>query len=107
MNDETRNVLRKAKGIIAENWGQGCKVFAPANGECLLTAIQKAAGSWNGGMDARQIVRDAVSPWSAVHDWNDAPGRTQAEVVALLDSILADNAEEVPKRTEMVEGVLA
>ena len=106
MNDDIRNVLRIAKGYIAESWGRGRGSEPPRDSHCLVTAIVKA--SWPDqklGRAARDTVRAILG--GPLHVWNDAPGRTQAEVIALIDKVLAD--EPTPKlreRTEMIEGVL-
>ena len=96
---ETKELLQKARALLAspEAWTQG--VFARlADGHsayaldpaacawCISGAIIKAHGSFPGPFEALYRMRKVIqaSPDSLV-DWNDAAGRTHAEVLAALD----------------------
>jgi hypothetical protein len=89
------DVLERAADLIEPKgrWTQGADARNAAgwktNGHddaavcfCAEGAIIHAAGK-NPKHDAFQAVRRAIgAPW--IHEWNDAPGRTQPEVVAKL-----------------------
>lgn len=93
------DVLRRAADLIEPEgrWCQGAgardgagKVvgsFTPiATCWCTITAISKVAGREdNVASDARTVVRKMLNT-KYLGDWNDAPERTQAEVVAALRS---------------------
>lgn len=67
--------------------GAPCPIKDPdAVSWCLRAAIIKE-GAFTAGFLTRAI-RDRG--FSGVDEWNDHPGRTQAEVIALLDEILGD-----------------
>lgn len=89
IDDETRRVLATAKGLIARGWCQ--EVYEDGSGgHCLLGAVYNAA---DGAMDsyraAHNMLVDAIGPPHSLVNWNDALGRTQADVVALIDKVLA------------------
>jgi hypothetical protein len=80
----TRDVLLHAALLIEERgWNQGS--YQQDGRLCLLGAINLAQtgrhDKWN-DMEATLAVR-GVLPTSC-GDWNDAPGRTAAEVIAAL-----------------------
>ena len=87
--------LRAARGHLVEfGWQQGKQ---GGHGEpcCAMGAITAAVTSgdvYHGARDAlaAQLVVETGKRWIA--DWNDAPGRTFAEVLDLLDKAIA--AEE-------------
>lgn len=63
--------------------GRGCYGFdEQAQCFCLLGAIQKVTGEED-TYELRKHVRRVVGN-RAINNWNDASGRTQAEVVAAL-----------------------
>lgn len=114
MNEQTRNVLRKAKELVVANWGQGSGAMGPTDGHCVLTALGTASAGQFGQplwaehlRDATASVKDILEApdgagCSSIAGWNDTPGRTQAEVVALFDQALAG---DMPAReSEAVEG---
>ena len=99
-------VLRDAKGVLERNgWLQGhyfddrqFRAGTPAEAcrVCLYGALNLAAG--NGPhrpleaahpvMLAVYAVIDASGDWDGVGGWNDEPGRTVDEVLALLDEAI-------------------
>lgn len=102
----TLETLRAARELIAKPGGWTQEFFARnASGErtnkfgpdavcfCAYGAIDRAAGHSFSEADRRfmEALFDATGR-DDVADWNDAPGRTQAEVVALFDKAIA--AEE-------------
>jgi hypothetical protein len=100
MDAETRQVLAAAKGLVANRWGQGdgrtppSELYGPGV-VCLVTALSRATGSnsadYRPAAEALAAVL-GIDP-GALHVWNDAPGRTQAEVVALFDRALTGVVE--------------
>lgn len=92
VDDEVRDALRKAKGFVAKDWAQGTKVDMLCAGRyCALTAIRAACPTnvvlW---LRATRALADALGfeRELRVVTWNDAPGRTQAEVIDLFDRAL-------------------
>lgn len=97
-----REVLTIARERIAKGWTQGTyaidangrKTIASADDAacwCLLGAIQGPSG-----FPKREVVFHLTNLASTVAglpttiaEWNDQPGRTRAEVLALIDQALA------------------
>lgn len=90
-----REALMQTRELLAPEgaWCQG--VAADTHGaRCLVGALTDATGRERDGqayLDARDAIarclwRTAV--WS-ITGWNDWPGRTQAEVLGLLDKAIA------------------
>jgi hypothetical protein len=92
LDRETRDVLRRAKGLVAQEWGQGDQIstgFWPEDFTapyCALTAIwaQKVHDPAADTLVTTLGVNGRVGVWL----WNDAPERTQADVIALYDAAL-------------------
>ena len=115
MNDETRAVLREAKGLVAKAWFS-CKpdgYFSTRTGNdtsnCVLTAIY-----WDGWRPGcAEAVREfekalGVESSTEVAEWNNAQERTQAEVVAMFDRILTgDTPTPDPDPEDVRETVVA
>lgn len=89
-------VLKDARRLVAENWGQGNGLNDPKGCHCIYTAVYDVSG----GVDSRfrspalrTLCRSAnLPPDGEIWDWNDAPGRTQSEVLALFDKAIASLA---------------
>lgn len=94
----TLEILKAARERVAKGWTQG-EVARDAAGLavgsisqdavcwCSLGALNGALGpgeSWDGWSDAKKLLRIAAGIYDniSIVDWNDAPGRTQAEVIA-------------------------
>ena len=86
--------LRAAKDLlVADGWVRG-EPRNP-NGRCIVGAMQDATGGpTTGRYFPMRTALFAHLPSRECHlaAWNDAPGRTFAEVLALLDKAIA--AEE-------------
>lgn len=79
----TQSVLAKSK------FGNAVTTRSPrAVSWCLLGAHYRVTNGWTAS-DAWDILQRAAGV-SSLSFWNDAPGRTHAEVLALLDSCIAD-----------------
>jgi hypothetical protein len=89
LDEATRDVLRRAKSLVAKEWAQGDKnvsgYFASAP-YCALTAIW--AVTLNVAAANALVATLGVETRREVALWNDAPERTQADVVALYDAAL-------------------
>lgn len=74
-------VLEKAASLIEPEgaWTQG----GWTNRNAVLRAIDRAAFDFRSRESARKFLRKAIGT-RAIARWNDALGRTQAEVVAKL-----------------------
>ena len=96
----TAEVLADARALVAEGWCQGeLEVIDPdpavPNRYCPIGAILAAAPgdgaaepSWPGAA-ARAALRDANGIEGSLAEWNDAPGRTQAQVLEAFDRAVA------------------
>ena len=90
--DEASKVLLRAADLVEDGrltWVQGSENCRGSN-VCAAIAIQRAAdGTWGVAPEARARFAAAVGGGSTydIWHWNDAPGRTQAEVVAKLRSV--------------------
>lgn len=94
--DEATKVLLEARHLIEEGWCQGAYEDAAGN-VCLRRALwcgSFATASWDDIDAAFERVVERLPPIYArttrpIQDWNDVRGRTQAEVLALLDRAIA------------------
>lgn len=98
LTDETRAVLRAARELVARGWNQG-SYAVDAEGRrtawggddavawCAVGATHRSAGRSGPILPAITALRAAVGlpPDVTLPEWNDAPERTQAEVLAALD----------------------
>jgi hypothetical protein len=79
------DVLERAADLIEPEgaWTQGDYVGPNGRCWCVLGAIKRAGHFHNDINPAALALKDVVGKtW--LHEWNDAPERTQAEVVAKL-----------------------
>ena len=76
------------KGFLAKDeQGRGYKDGMPRNPVCFCAegAVQAAAGKANLSLERQAFdALRRVLPTDFIHEWNDAPDRTQTEVVAAL-----------------------
>lgn len=85
---KTSEVLRKAGDVLRERgWHQG-QFESPCGAVCVFGAVNVAITSDPGdGSLSREpvdMIRRILKRWPP--NWNDAPGRTAAEVLATLDA---------------------
>lgn len=106
-------VVLEARDNVVGNWCQGSFVDDDGN-RCLLGHIAEAVGghrlsafgsiSFTNHKSEFQYARihskvfNKLDPKSA-GDWNDAPGRTEWEVYALLDDLARELKEEDNERS--------
>lgn len=81
----TADILDRAADLVAERWAQDTACDT-RGGVCLEYAVFLVAH--RAGLPTEQIdhIVDTITArlGQAARDWNDTPGRTQHEVVALL-----------------------
>lgn len=106
MDDETRKLLSAAKGVVSQGWCQGT-LNTDSGDVCLMGAVFEASDESprsRGIAVAFDVLCEAAHlsltslPSNYKHplaDWNDAPERTQEEVVALFDKALTETATPV------------
>ena len=97
-------IIYDAMTLLARNgWVKGC-IVSP-QGYCvagaLLRAIPRPRRDWlSAHRRARQLVTDQVRGWHgydpSIEAWNDMPGRTQDEVMRVLQSAHAAAAPNRP-----------
>lgn len=90
-------ILTAARDLVARGWCQGTMArtrhgcptawtLPDAASFCSVGAVQAAAGASEGESvyEAFEFFADVIDR-ARIPKWNDAPGRTQAEVVAAFD----------------------
>lgn len=92
-----RDILIRARALVARGWTQRTnardETGRPTDPRgpdavcwCLSGAVHRVAP--DAARHAYQLLCKALdSPWAV--DWNDTPGRTQAEVLELFDRAIA------------------
>lgn len=89
-------VLIGARKLCEERWGQGIGCRAPAGGYCVLTATHASkGGDARIDVDADEFLRKAIGlrDSETLHDWNDHPSRTLADVLAAFDRAIEMSRE--------------
>jgi hypothetical protein len=77
-----------ARDLIASGWCQGASRSVDGR-YCLIGAMVAGAGlSERFGRAVR--LRTQAAGYATIQSWNDAPGRTQAEVLTLLDDVILE-----------------
>lgn len=94
----TLDVLVKARELVASGWIQG--EYGTADGRyCMRGACRKSAGSLfsdtRESLDAMNALSDVIGD-HALCGWNDAHGRTQAEVLEAFDEAIRREREANP-----------
>lgn len=94
----TREILVKARALVERGWVQGRFSRMKRGKECFCAvgAICRAAGEAQAchRLGALKAVEDEIPQELLLSQWNDAPGRTQAEVLAAFDkAIQAEGGE--------------
>lgn len=89
----TSQILRLARQEIEiRGWTQGTREDPVTGAVCLGGALFQVY--FNGASQdevgaACDVLKEACLPWIHPTCWNDAPGRTKADVLALLDRAIA------------------
>lgn len=98
----TVDILRAARALVAKEWTRRASARDSAGIACA--ANDEGARSWcmvgalavvtHGALEyATEAVADVLgmerSADHRISDWNDAPGRTQADVIAAFDAAIA------------------
>jgi hypothetical protein len=87
----TSEILRAAKALLTpETWVNRCPDFGDVDHYCALSAIGASGGSATNHPAILLITRVATGKADGyVGEWNDAPGRTLADVHAAFDAAIA------------------
>ncbi len=87
--------LMKARALIADSakWGKGMRCNrAVFETYCAAEAIEAVAEPSPARREAYRLLHQAVglnhNVWGLLTDWNDAPERTHAEVLAAFDKAI-------------------
>ena len=83
------DVLRKAAELIRrDGWAVG-RLYREDGARCILGAIDAASrhGPIQMFTDASVLARSRIPGAPFLDDWNDAPGRTVEEVLAVLEGV--------------------
>jgi hypothetical protein len=91
MTDAERAIIRRAADLVEQGWCQGAnfKVVDEKPCYCAFQALNEASTRILGIDPIHYVYRhlDSVGEGNSIVDYNDAPGRTQAEVVAMLRAV--------------------
>ncbi len=87
------DTLRAARSLLVPEgaWGQGIAIL-PARYRCSFLAIGAVSKSVDEASRAVASLRHAIGEENIVL-WNDAPERTQAQVIAAFDVAIARDEE--------------
>lgn len=81
----TAGILKKARALVEKGWAQGDDVDQ-IDSHCIATALWAATQDIHEYFLAKYIMCEANGfSGTLLTTWNDAPGRTQAEVLAAID----------------------
>lgn len=101
-----RNILIQARNLVQDGWTQGASarsslgdnlgevsMFSPsARRFCATGALGRAVAEEGedaaAHLAAEAIICGSLDNKSSVIEWNDTPGRTQADVVALFNKAI-------------------
>lgn len=98
MNSEAVEILKEARKLLIEKgWTQAAYArdingyrVSPRSTDavcfCSIGAIQHVHGSW--GVPERFLTRASEHAYWSVPVWNDKPGRTKEDVIALFDKAI-------------------
>lgn len=90
-------VLVKARQIVARGWIQGAAQNDRGTKFCAQQAINEAThelryaekfGYRCQSMMMRTISVETGTSWGTIPNWNDAPGRTQQQVLTMFDKTI-------------------
>jgi hypothetical protein len=95
-------VLTEARKLIAQGWTQGeyKRVVNGVECWCISGAMGQAAPDYKpNGLEFAALFRALraddfyLSSSTSLIEWNDTPGRTQEDVLALIDRAIAKEAK--------------
>ena len=90
----TSETLIKARDLLAQGWCQGVAWIHNKNGGytyCIFGALEKSKDNQKALFEARDFIYGALARRQYekdIEDFNDAPGRTQAEILKLMDDAI-------------------
>lgn len=83
--------LREARKLIKRGW---CQNHYAKNGKCCIRGALDVVGGGGNGTTLAKLMGEAIGDHQLCM-WNDAAGRTKAEVLAAFDRAIA-LAEQQP-----------
>lgn len=90
----TVQILERGRERIAHGWAQKIH-YREGDRYCAAGAID---GAWIHRAAYEALLREATGSLGLLCVWNDRPGRTQAEVIAVHDAaIAAEKAKEATR----------
>lgn len=93
----TADVLRRARALIdtPKKWRQfagNCVMPSGKDGHCMMSAVWAATqkDDWRDHtFQAARLVLQDVTGEDTVHEWNDSPNTTHADVMQAFDRAIA------------------
>lgn len=84
------NLLQEARALIERGWCQG--EFQIEEQYCVIGAIETAREKYSArtGITAQKVLWLHSGGGCSLPNWNDQPGRTKEEVLALFDRALTE-----------------
>ena len=82
-------VLEKARARLARGWGHGARCLWPFGKNLCIVSSLCHEGMKSNADTARVLSTLGFDSSKETIEWNDAPGRTQAEVLARFDTAIA------------------
>lgn len=99
----TIQVLKRARKLLSKGWCQEAAFIPAYHGKpdsfCLIGATSFATKArWpREAIKARERIREALPPGSvSIIDFNDDPGRTQEQVLEVMDKAIKLEAAGLP-----------
>lgn len=107
----TLEILRRGRERVAKGWcqkaqardadGFSSNADSPSAAQwCAIGAIVDEADESGARLEAQRALRGALGrsrlTYYAVVEWNDTPGRTQAEVITLFEKAIAAEEAAAP-----------
>lgn len=90
MRDRVHELLLAARNRLARSGWVQHRMMGDHGEHCLLGALEWARGCL--GWDFEPVCAAHTLIWARIGEpvaWNDAPGRVQSDVIALLDQLIA------------------
>jgi hypothetical protein len=92
--DQVLILLKEGKARIKQGWCQG-KIFDSNGNFCMVGAVTSSRNSGETFMACLNIMDHVIFPSTSLGEWNDHPGRTKKEVLAVFDQAIALRLKEL------------
>ena len=100
MTPHVRDHIQRTRNYLANplHWRKGYSISSLETSFCIVDAIQLKVNYLKGDTThiVCDILREKIHP-SSIVSWNDAPERTHADVIQLLDSCLVSEPNPQPE----------